>query len=117
MEAIYNVNLSANDRNYSIEGDEYKHLKVLRLQRGEEIIIINGTGLRARAICRDYDNKSYKLEIIDCEQLEQKRKITLALGVLDNRDRFEFALEKAIELGITNFVPLRCDFSQKAKAN
>lgn len=38
--------------------------------------------------------------------------LTLAMSVLDSRDRFEFALEKATELGITRFVPLLAKRSQ-----
>ena len=35
------------------------------------------------------------------------------MGVLDNKDRFEYALEKCTELGMTDFYPFYTKFSQK----
>ncbi|MFA6571253.1 MAG: RsmE family RNA methyltransferase, partial [Bacteroidota bacterium] len=44
-------------------------------------------------------------------------RLGLAIGILENKDRFEFALEKAIELGITDFYPLLTEFTQRKNIN
>jgi 16S rRNA (uracil1498-N3)-methyltransferase len=41
----------------------------------------------------------------------------LCLGVLDSRERFEFAVEKAVELGATHVVPLITDHAAFARSS
>lgn len=47
--------------------------------------------------------------------VKTNKKIDLALGILDNRDRFEFAFEKAVELRISEFFPIITKYSQRKK--
>jgi 16S rRNA (uracil1498-N3)-methyltransferase len=44
-------------------------------------------------------------------------KISIAVGILENRDRFEFALEKAVESGISSFIPLITEYSNRRNIN
>lgn len=94
------------DTDVSLVGEEAHHImKVMRNNVGDEIYVTNGNG------------KIFKLEISSTEKNEVKGKIketfsyenklsnfTICLPRLRNADRFEFALEKCVELGFTNFV-------------
>lgn len=119
MESIYYPELDINSNLCRISGDEYKHIKALRLRFGEKIIITNGSGIMATAELHSLDkNTANFINIITiASSNENSYKSALALGILDNKDRMEFALEKATELGINQFYPLNSKFVQKSKFN
>ena len=43
--------------------------------------------------------------------------LTMAVAPTKNIDRFEWFLEKAVEVGVTRIVPLRCDHSERRSIN
>lgn len=108
MDYIYVETLKPEDDVFVLGQSELKHLSVLRVRDGERVSVLNGRGLIA--LCR-VNRIGSRLTL----QIESKRvvvkppSLTLVLGVLDNRDRWEFAVEKATELGVSNIVPLVCD--------
>ncbi len=115
MECLYEPELTSETTSLTIRGEEFRHLWALRLRAGERILFTNGTGLCAKAILTHISKQDATLRI---EELlpnygEDTRRVGLAIGILESRERMEFALEKATELGITDFYPIACEFSQK----
>ena len=114
-----NVNKESNV--LSLKGFEYKHVvKVLRKKTNE---IINVTdGLRNIYICKIVNilRDSVVCEIVETKfnLYEPKVKLRLFISPLRNSDRFEFLVEKAVELGVYEIQPViskhtiqRADFS------
>lgn len=88
-----------------------RHVAALRLRDGEQVKVLNGRGLVALCtIQRDAGAPS--LRVVTTTLIPKPPSLTLVMSVLDSRDRFEFALEKATELGVTRFVPLLAERSQ-----
>lgn len=119
MECIYLPQIESITKDIIIFDDEFKHLKALHIGVGEQILASNGNGILSELTIVNIDKKSAQAivnGIDDVSGIEQNVK-GLALGVLDNKDRFEFALEKAVELGITDFYPLFTDFTQRKNVN
>ncbi|MGD1006007.1 MAG: RsmE family RNA methyltransferase [Ignavibacteriaceae bacterium] len=89
-----------------LEGDECRHaVKVMRHHSGDEIFVTNGDGKIFYGII----NKILKdtLSVTIKKEFTYKNKfsaIVFCLPKLKNPERFEFALEKCAELGITNFI-------------
>lgn len=119
MECIYIENLNDNDISISVPLDEAKHLKALRINSNEKILITNGKGLSAistveRKNKNEYiahtDKYIYNVGELNCL-------LSIAIGILDSKDRFEFAIEKCIELGVAEIFPLVLDYSQSTKIN
>lgn len=89
-----------------LRGDDFHHItRVMRHTIGDEIYVTNGNG----EIFKGKLNAISKSEAIS--SLEDKftydnklGNITFCLPKLKSSDRFEFALEKSVELGITNFI-------------
>lgn len=81
--------------------------RVLKLQIGEEVVIINGKG--EEAICKILEiNKSRAvLAIIEKRSITpaSAREVTAYLSLL-KRDHFEWAIQKATEIGVTKIVPI-----------
>jgi 16S rRNA (uracil1498-N3)-methyltransferase len=119
MDCIYNDSLTVDSKIITIENQSVKHIKALRLRINENILITNGLGILAECSLVEIKNGSFFLNVIKFLQIENdsSSKLGLALGILDNKDRFEFALEKSIELGITEFYPIITDFTQKKNIN
>ena len=97
--------------------DEAKHLKALHLNTGDKVLCVNGIG--GAAVCniiREGKN-DFKLSITEYKDESdiKQPKVALGLGILDDKSRFEYALEKGIELGMNHFYPLITQFSQKEK--
>ena len=119
MECLYFEDFETNSNHICIENDEFKHLKALRIKTDDKIFISNGKGLIAEGRIEKLNIHSAVIKIIEIFKNlnEESHKIGLALGVIENKDRFEFALEKSVELGITDFYPLITDFTAIRKVN
>ncbi len=119
MECIYIPNIDTNSISISIPREEATHLKALRVNSGETILATNGSGLMCELIIERKGKIEYfgKINNVIENYGENANSIALAIGLLADKSRFEFALEKAIELGISDFFPLSLDFSQKFSIN
>jgi 16S rRNA (uracil1498-N3)-methyltransferase len=119
MECIYLADLSETDSDIVIPSDQAKHLKVLRLNTGDKISASNGKGLLFELVLNRTGKTDYtaKIASFDVRKGECDRNITVALGVLDDKNRMEFAVEKITELGAVSFIPLITEFSQKHRIN
>jgi 16S rRNA (uracil1498-N3)-methyltransferase len=119
MECIFASEFDKLSELLEITEPEFSHIKALRLKEGESCYLTNGKNLGGIGELIAISKKSCTLKVTKViENMgETGTEIVLALGILSNRDRLEFALEKAIELGITEFIPLSTKFSQKDKIN
>jgi 16S rRNA (uracil1498-N3)-methyltransferase len=86
-------------------GDEFKHaVKVMRNSVGENLYITNGNGLIFKTEISSIANDKLSARIIETIKTENKfENIFFCIPKLKNPDRFKFAIEKCVELGITNF--------------
>ncbi|NIT58565.1 MAG: RsmE family RNA methyltransferase, partial [Aliifodinibius sp.] len=74
--------------------------KVLRVREGDKLTIVDGEGGRYHGVVRRITKKSVQVEISDEQHhSRQKPHLILGMGIIKKRDRLEFAVEKAIELG------------------
>jgi 16S rRNA (uracil1498-N3)-methyltransferase len=98
--------------------DEARHVAtVLRATPGMEVVVTDGRGTRANAVVAAIGRGRVEVEIADAERLEVARSgdLTLALGVLHSK-AMDWAVQKAVEVGVGRFVPLLTARSQLAAA-
>lgn len=91
-----------------INGSDVNHIKnVLRLTKGEEIVICNGAGKDyysiLESISKDEIIATIK-EVVDTNT-ELKSKIYLFQG-LPKKDKMELIVQKAVELGVYEIIPV-----------
>jgi 16S rRNA (uracil1498-N3)-methyltransferase len=88
----------------ALEGEEFHHLaKVMRLRIGETLELVNGQGEFAEAQLISLDKKSCELKIVSHQKtLPPDQTLILALA-LTRPASLEGTLEKATELGATEF--------------
>ncbi|ROL61966.1 RsmE family RNA methyltransferase [Bacteroidetes/Chlorobi group bacterium ChocPot_Mid] len=119
MECIYVSDFKLGLENFQLEHSYIRHLKALRLTIGQKIMFTNGNGVSGICILNEISKNFYKFitekYLHDFGELPVK--FGLAIGLLSDRNRFEFALEKAVELGVTDFYPLLTKYSEKKSIN
>ncbi len=103
------TNIFENKKKLLFTGKGYKHLaKVLRMKSGEQIEVTDG-GLNVyKCRIKSIDKNKIVCTIIrkKFNVNESKRSVTLFISHLKNMNRFEFAIEKAVELGVKNIIPV-----------
>ncbi len=89
-----------------ITGEECHHIKdVMRHNIGDEIFVTNGSGSIFKTRIEQINKKEIKAEVIEEKKYTNNfNKIIFCVPRLKSLDRFEFALEKCVELGITKFI-------------
>ncbi|MEZ4779350.1 MAG: 16S rRNA (uracil(1498)-N(3))-methyltransferase [Flavobacteriaceae bacterium] len=115
MNLFYQNNLTESSESVIFDSDESRHLhKVLRYHSGDTITITNGKGGVFSATLIEVNHKqcvakitAYKKEAALPYQLH------LAVAPTKNNDRFEWFLEKATEIGVTEITPIICDHSER----
>jgi 16S rRNA (uracil1498-N3)-methyltransferase len=115
MECLYAPDIEPHSINVVLTGDEAHHARALRLREGEKIMLSNGRGHCADAVVEAIAKQEVTCRLVRIlpEHGELPYRVIIALGILDNRERMEFALEKAIELGASDFVPLLTKHSER----
>jgi 16S rRNA (uracil1498-N3)-methyltransferase len=91
----------------TLPDDVTRHVQVLRLQPGDIIALFNGTGGEYSAEIVDMERRDTKVRIGAFSDIETEPpyQLTLAQGIAGS-DKMDWLIEKAVELGATNFVPL-----------
>jgi len=101
--------------NYTLSEDTSKHcVQVLRMQPGQQIALTNGRGAMYTAAILKTDKRSTTVKIVGEEALPKLRNhIAIAMSLLKNASRFEWFLEKAVEIGVSEIIPLISNRTEK----
>jgi len=105
---------------YTFSEDESKHaIRVLRMNLGEEVYLVDGKGNMFEAVISDAHPKRCKILVKNVINNYEKRNYHLhvAISPLKNPDRYEWFLEKSTEIGIDMITPLLCERSEKKIIN
>ncbi|WP_430811819.1 MULTISPECIES: 16S rRNA (uracil(1498)-N(3))-methyltransferase [unclassified Carboxylicivirga] len=96
---------------------ESKHcINVLRHQVGDEITVANGKGQYYKCRIAQAHPKKCALELIETTHFDKPtHSLHLAVAPTKSIDRFEWLIEKAMELGLDEITPLLCHHSERKK--
>ncbi|WP_456420340.1 16S rRNA (uracil(1498)-N(3))-methyltransferase [Thermovibrio sp.] len=101
-----------------LRGQEARHaLKVLRLKKGDEIIVFDGEGKEYLAVISAASPTSVKLKILEETNVNRDSPLnsTLYMGITNKIQKLELAIQKTTELGVTRIVPVVCRRSSTAQ--
>ncbi len=97
----------------TLSGDEFHHLKVMRIGAGEQIEIVNGKGSIAKGTLVSLDKREATLTLTNIQNT-QARPARLILGIPMMRpNKLEWIIEKGTELGADAFHFYPAQFSEK----
>jgi len=101
---------------YVLPEEESQHaVKVLRLQAGDALTIVDGTGGFYNAKITNPHPKHCSFEITKTilEYGKRDYHIHIAIAPTKNIERLEWFIEKATEIGIDEITPIVCRFSER----
>lgn len=101
---------------YELNENESKHLiKVLRKTKGTAVQLIDGRGNLYEGIIEIADPKKCIIAIINKIINFEKRnyRLHIAISPLKNTERFEWFIEKSVEIGVDEITPLICRNTEK----
>ena len=115
MQLFYNPNINENTESFSFDKEESKHIvKVMRKNGGDILHVTNGLGfLFTTEIILGSDIKC-TVKIVSFEKSPLPNyQLHLAVAPTKMNDRYEWFLEKATEMGISEITPIICDHSER----
>lgn len=89
-----------------VRGDEFAHMtRVLRYKVGFKAIVCANDGLERLCVVRKIDKDFAELDVEEVKVADRKSvSLTLYAGLLKN-NKLDFAIQKAVELGVDRVVP------------
>lgn len=98
-----------------VDRDFWHQVKnVLRLEIGEEVVLVDGRGKEAIAKIVEYNKDFVGVEILEVKtsQNEPTRQVVLYCSILKH-ENFELVAQKATEVGVAEIVPIICERTVK----
>ncbi len=114
---FYEPDMSGMNTHFQLSEETSKHcIQVLRMRAGEQLQLTNGLGSLCRARILSEDKKKAVALIEEVLfQPKQLKKIGIAISLLKNNSRFEWFLEKATEIGVSEIAPLICERTEHTR--
>ena len=115
MNRFYDHN--AGEEHGTLSEEESKHCAlILRLQVGDQIIVLNGKGRIFRCELTNVTKKQCRYVILDSEQIIPRTyRLRLVIAPTKNMDRMEWMVEKLSEIGIDEIVFITTHHSERRK--
>lgn len=115
MQLFYNPIISKEDSEIIFNKDESRHIhKVLRMKPSDTLKITNGKGVFFDAEITISSPKHCVATILQTENIEPlPYHLHLAVAPTKLNDRYEWFLEKATEIGISEITPIICHHSER----
>ena len=112
---FYFAHLATMSEEFALNENSSRHIvQVLRMQTGEDLRLTDGRGLSVLVKILEANKKKCIVRIIDKQKQEPPtRSVSIALCLLKNVSRFEWFLEKATELGVSEIIPLKSARTEK----
>ena len=104
------------ETSHFLSEEESAHcVRVLRYDRGDEILLTDGRGTTYHARIINPHPRHCEFEVLSQEKQEKTHNIYLhvAIAPTKNIERLEWMVEKCTEIGVDEITPLLCRFSER----
>jgi 16S rRNA (uracil1498-N3)-methyltransferase len=114
---FYITECKTGQKQIMLDEDTSRHVvQVLRMKEGEELNLTDGKGNLLTCEISDAHKKHCVVNIQHATfSTQHSGRITIAISLLKNSSRFEWFLEKATEIGVSEIIPLICQRTEKQK--
>ena len=113
MRSLYVPNLSVGC--FEMPEDEARHaIKALRAKIGDKFLLIDGKGNYADGEILEILKRTCLVEVADINSdVANKPSLTMIVCPTKQTERFEWFLEKAVEIGVDRVIPVWCKRSER----
>lgn len=114
---FYIEHFDAARQSIELNEDTSRHIvQVLRMKQGEKLNLTDGNGYLITTQIEEEHKKHCRVTVIEKKYIPADAlKITIGISLIKNTSRFEWFLEKATEIGITEIIPLICERTEKQR--
>ena len=118
MQYFFSKNI-LNDKIILSQQESIHCIKVLRHSIGDIIYIVNGLGIRFTAKILNVNNNCVEAEIIDQKNICNKSNVYIHIVIAPTKSsqRFEWFVEKAVEIGVDEISFFKSSNSERTKIN
>jgi 16S rRNA (uracil1498-N3)-methyltransferase len=105
-----------NGKNYILDRKESHHcIRVLRMKKDSPVRLIDGRGNLYEGVISDPDQIECRITINNIITDFEKRpyRLHIAISPLKNPERFEWFVEKSVEIGVDEITPVICKNTEK----
>lgn len=115
MQLFFNPSINENSDFFSFDKEESKHIiKVLRKKDSDILFVTNGLGFLFKTEITLVSDSKCTVKIVFIEKTEpSKYYLHLAVAPTKMNDRYEWFLEKATEIGVSEITPIICEHSER----
>jgi len=115
MQLFYNPEINTETKTFFFDREESKHIiKVMRKKSNDILFVTNGLGFLFKTEITLASDSKCTVKIVSFEQQDKpKYHLHLAVAPTKMNDRYEWFLEKATEIGISEITPIICDHSER----
>ena len=119
MKLFFNIDLNHNDKELSLSDSEHNHLtKVLRKKVDDIVYLTNGKGYLFEAVIVQINLKDTKLRILSSlKKPKMNYCLNVAISPTKKNDRFEWFVEKAVEIGVSSITPIISTYTERKTLN
>jgi len=105
---FYIDHLDVSQKEITLDEETSAHIvQVLRMKQGENLQLTDGRGKLATGHITEAHKKHCSVLIAENSyQPPSVKKVSIAISLIKNSSRFEWFLEKATEIGVTEIIPL-----------
>lgn len=116
MQLFFDRHINSSDKQFTFDKIESRHIiRVLRKKEGDVLYITNGKGFLFTSEIINANDKKCTVTIVDIKEKENQLvyNLHIAIAPTKNNQRFEWFLEKATEIGISEITPIICEHSER----
>jgi len=117
MNELFFTTQIENDRAILSDQEASHCSQVLRKKVGELIFFTNGLGGIYESKIIEIQKKQVLLSIIKRQSVSNNAHLSIAIGLLKNRDRMEWMIEKLVEIGVGEIFFITTEKSERSKIN
>lgn len=112
---FYEPDILPDAKHHTLSDESVKHaIQVLRMRVGDALQLTDGKGHLFTANITDLDKRSCSVAVKEIQFIEkQQRHVAMGISLLKNASRFEWFLEKATEIGVSEIIPMLCQRTEK----
>jgi 16S rRNA (uracil1498-N3)-methyltransferase len=100
---------------FNLSEETSRHIvQVLRMNEGEKLLITNGRGDLITSTLLSANKKGAPVAVIEKSfNPARPAKIIIGISLIKSKNRFEWFLEKAAEIGVSEIIPIICDRTEQ----
>jgi len=112
--ALYVPEELSADQHIRLPEEEARHVRALRLRVGDPVLLLDGRGGRIDATIERIERHDVYAHIRRrvLDEADGRPYIALGIGLLSDKSRLEWVIEKGVELGVREIIPLQTERSE-----